>query len=1066
MIDPKLCRKPSVKQNPHNQHHQSIPDCQMPERTTASELLTGVMAMMEDGIVLQNSSGRIVACNAVAESNLGISSAPVLGEICLDPRWREIHPDGSPFTEDRHPLAVTLQTGKPCSNVLMGIQKPDSTLTWFRVNTQPLLLPGETKPTVAVATFTDTTYRVQTEERLRLLESAVVNANDAITITEPMGAGLTPTEPLIVYINEAFTQMTGWSYEEAIGKTPQILQAGADSDRMVLSTIRVFMQSWEPIKTELLNYRKDGSQYWADLNIVPLADSSGRFTHWLWVQRDITERKLAETKLRAAARASAAVAELGQQALAGTEIQTLMDTAVTLVAQALEVEYCELLELMPEGNSFLLRAGKGWQPGLVGYAVKGSKERSLAGYTLLTGEPVIVEDLREETRFSGEQELHNHGVISGVSARVHGLPQPFGVLGAHTTKHRRFTEDDVNFLQSVANVLATAIERKRSDEALKQSEERYALAVKGSNEGLWDWNLTTDRVYYSPRWKAMLGISIPLADSSTAASTNVNATARSVNYCVLQTNRNGDDEIGDSPDEWFKRVHPQDIDQVLSALDAHLQGLISHFEKEYRILHRDGTYRWMLCRGLAVRDATGKAYRMSGSQTDITDRKIAEEQLFHDAFHDALTRLPNRALFMDRLGQAIARQRRILDYQFAVLFLDLDRFKVVNDSLGHLVGDRLLKAIAHRLLQQQRPGDTVARIGGDEFVILLDNINDVKEVTNIAQSIQKELEQPLYLDGQEVFITTSIGIALSRGTAPGEQYNWSGDLLRDADTAMYRAKALGKARYEVFNSTMHASAVARLHLENDLRRAIEESNDASKLLLHYQPIVSLSTGKITGFEALVRLFHAERGTISPAEFIPVAEETGLIIPIGLWVLREACDQMRLWRVPGLTMSVNLSAKQFSQPDLLRQIQQILHDTELEAGTLKLEITESVVMENAEAATIMLQNMKALGVQLSIDDFGTGYSSLSYLHRFPIDTLKIDRSFVSRMGVKGENLEIVQAIITLARSMHMDAIAEGVETAIQLEQLRAMQCEQGQGYFFSKPVDSEAASRLLAAAPQW
>ncbi|HEY9874186.1 MAG TPA: PAS domain S-box protein, partial [Candidatus Obscuribacterales bacterium] len=952
------------------------------EEKTASESLRCVMGMMKDGIVLQNADGTIRACNTVAEQLLGISDAPIVGGTCLDTRWREIHADGSPFSEDMHPLTVALQTGKPCSNVLMGVEKPDGTLTWFTINSQPLFSPGETKPYAAVATFTDITERQQTEERVRLLESAVVNANDAIYITEAIGAGLAPKGPCIVYANEAFTGMTGFSVEEIIGKTPHILQ-GANSDRSTLDKIRVSLQSWEPIKAELVEYRKDTSQFWVELNIVPLADSSGRFTHWLWVQRDITERKLADLKVQAYANASAVVAQLGQQALAGTDVNNLMETAATLVAQTLKVEYCQVLELMPGGNAFCLRAGFGWHKDLVGYAVVSANKRSQAGYTLLIGKPVIVEDLRVETRFSGVPLLHNHRVISGVSAIVHGQGQPFGVLCAHTTKHRQFTEDDVHFLQGVANVLATAIERKRAEEALKESEERYALAVKGSNEGLWDWNLKEDIVYFSPRWKAMLG--------------------------------HEDREISDSPDEWFNRVHPEDLERVKSAIKIHLQGLISHFEKEYRILHRDGTYRWMLCRGLAIRDSQGKAYRMSGSQTDITDRKIAEEQLTYDAFHDPLTGLANRALFMDRLGQAIARQKRHLDYQFAVLFLDLDRFKVVNDSLGHSAGDQLLKAIARRLQLQQRPGDTVARLGGDEFVIILTDITDVNEVTSVAERIQKQLEHPLHLEGQEVFITASIGIALGRSNPPGYAYHWAGDLLRDADIAMYRAKALGKARYQVFTTAMHTSAVARLQLENDLRRALDDfrlpildfglgntpqsptletnnitseefeltkqnlanklaadaerlhnskpNNQIPKLLLHYQPIVSLSTGKITGFEALVRLFHPERGMISPVEFIPVAEETGLIIPLGAWVLRTACQQIRVWQLvsPGLSVSVNISGRQFSQHDLLLQIQKILNDTGLEARSLKLEITESVVMENAQAATLMLQHLKALGV---------------------------------------------------------------------------------------------------------
>ncbi len=1039
------------------------------EQKIAQESLNCAIATIEDAVILQDIDGNIKASNAIAEINLGISVAPILWDICVDPRWREVRGDGSPLTEDLHPINITLHTGKPCKNQLIGIYKPNDSLNWYKVNTQPLFLSGAAKPDAALATFTNITESKQTEERLRLLESAVVNTNDAIMITEPIGAGLTPEGLKIVYVNHAFSRITGFELAEVIGKTPEILN-GVNSDRSTLEQIRISLQSWEPIKTELINYRKDNSEFWVELNILPLADKSGKFTHWLWVKRDITARKLVDQELIARARATAVVAQLGQQALGGNDLDTFLDVAVTLVAHVLEVEYCQILELIPQENALSVRAGFGWQPNIVGYAVVGDNERSQAGYTILKGEPVIVDDLRVETRFSGCKMLHSHHVIAGVTAIIHSQVQPFGVLGCHTTKQRQFTKDDVYFLQSVANVVATAVERKQAEEALKESEERYALAVNGSKEGLWDWNLKADRVYFSPRWKAILGYQ--------------------------------DHEIGDRLDEWLDRIHPEDLEKVRIALNAHLEGLISHFEKEYRILHQDSSYRWMLCRGLALWDVNGQAYRMSGSMIDITDRKIAEEQLSYDAVHDALTSLPNRALLMDRLGQAIARQRRHKNYQFAVLFLDLDRFKVVNDSLGHLVGDQLLIEIARRLQAPQRPGDTVARLGGDEFVILLDDIRELQEVINLVENFQKELEKPINLDTQTIFITASIGIVLSQDPTSGLTYNWAGDLLRNADIAMYKAKTLGKARHVVFNAVMHTSAVARLQLENDLRQAVEQSYELlavnsilkdqihnfadqikildsdlkstkdstqnSKLLLHYQPIVSLTTGKITGFEALVRLWHPQRGIISPGEFIPVAEETGLIMSLGAWVLQSACRQIQIWNLsfPGLTISVNISGKQFSQPNLVAQIEQIIHNTNLAAHQLKLEITESIIMENAESATAMLEQLKKLGVQLSIDDFGTGYSSLSYLHRFPIDTLKVDRSFVSRMSIDGNNCEIVQAIITLAHTMRMDVIAEGVETLEQLEQLRGLQCEQGQGYFFSKPLDIEAATQLLARATQW
>ena len=464
---------------------------------------------------------------------------------------------------------------------------------------------------------------------------------------------------------------------------------------------------------------------------------------------------------------------------------------------------------------------------------------------------------------------------------------------------------------------------------------------------------------------------------------------------------------------------------------------------------------------------------------DISDRKQAEQQLIHNAFYDQLTGLPNRALFMDRLKQAVRRARqsrrsdsRNVPYLFAVLFLNLNRFKLVNDSLGNEVGDQLLQNFAQRLQMCLRSTDTVARLGADEFTILLEGIQDVNDASRVAESIHETLSAPFYLndcpsrnasedtckDEREVFMTLSIGIALN--SSDEEQPE---DLLRNANLAMYRARSQGKAYYEVFDAAMHEIAVERLQIETDLRRAIERE----EFRVYYQPIVSLSTGSIIGFEALLRWQHPQRGLISPNGFISTAEETGLITPIGWWTLQEACRQLKQWQeqfpsAKPLTMNVNLSCKQFTQSDLLEQIDSILEETQLAVGSLKLEITESVVMENPDWVKDILLELKKRMIPLCIDDFGTGYSSLSRLHHFPISTLKIDRSFISRIGALGENSEIVQAIVTLAQTLSMDVVAEGIEVSEQVSPLLALQCEYGQGYFFSKPVDSEAARALWMA----
>ncbi|MBD1907984.1 MULTISPECIES: two-component system response regulator [Cyanophyceae] len=447
---------------------------------------------------------------------------------------------------------------------------------------------------------------------------------------------------------------------------------------------------------------------------------------------------------------------------------------------------------------------------------------------------------------------------------------------------------------------------------------------------------------------------------------------------------------------------------------------------------------------------------------EISERMLLQEQLLKMALYDALTGLPNRFLFMERLEQALKRAKQHPDYQFAVLFLDCDRFKVVNDSLGHFVGDELLVALARRLEASLNQTDTLARLSGDEFAILLTEIENINSVTLIADEILKALSFPFQLKRQEVFINASIGITLSHLNYEQSEY-----LLRDADTAMYRAKTLGKGQYQIFDSEMHNAAIQVLQLENDLRRAVNQQ----EFIIHYQPIIALTTGKIVGFEALVRWNHPRQGLISPTLFIPIAEETGLINPIGNWVLREACYQLQQWHHQKLTdylltMSVNLSVRQFAQPDLIEQIDKILAETQLNPQSLKLEITESVIMKNSQPVKVILQQLQERQIQLCIDDFGTGYSSLSYLHNFPIDNIKIDRSFISSLNGNSDNLGLISAIMNIAQALNMSVTAEGIETAQQLEQLRVLKCDFGQGYLFSKPLDGKNATNLIESATQW
>jgi diguanylate cyclase (GGDEF)-like protein/PAS domain S-box-containing protein len=564
----------------------------------------------------------------------------------------------------------------------------------------------------------------------------------------------------------------------------------------------------------------------------------------------------------------------------------------------------------------------------------------------------------------------------------------------------------------------------RAEHQLKRTEERFAQIADAANDGLWEWDLRRDELYTSARWRALVGM------------------GGRAGVC--------------RPQEWLDRVHADDIGGLKAALDAHLSGSTDSFQHEHRV-RVDGTiYRLFQCRAVAVRGPNQRPVRLAGSLTDVTERALVQEQLRSVGTHDPLTGLCNRAVFVEQLGRRLDDLKARRGGRFATLYLDLDRFKVVNDSLGHLVGDQLLTAVSRRLEACLRPGDALARLGGDEFAVLVNGLSDETQANAVAMRIQDAFKSPVVIGGREVFTSASIGIAFA-----GRDYNSPDDLMRDADTAMYHAKSRGKARHELFDADMHARVLDRLGLENDLRRAIDQQD----LAVHYQPIVSLASRRCVGFESLVRWTRNGK-PVPPSTFIPIAEEIGLIEPLGTWVLEQACAAFADWqqRFPdsGLEyITVNVSGRQLMQQNLLLVVEEAVRNAGMRPCDLRLEITETALMDSPGDAARVLVELREFGVKIYLDDFGTGFSSLSHLHKLPVDALKIDRSFVTSLLLP-ERPAIVESILALARTLKTGVVAEGIEEDVQASELERLGCTHAQGFLFSRPLPAEAVEELLEA----
>lgn len=836
---------------------------------------------------------------------------------------------------------------------------------------------------------------------------------------------------------------------------------GYDEHEMVGRNVIGFLHSEDVEHTRVLMADLLSKPNGVVSNISRMQHKEG---HWVWVEavgknaltdpdvraiiinyRDIHERKTAEERIQRQLHAQTILREATALMLSSLNLQELLNLIVEQMARVANVSQIRISTITEERFATIVaeytRHDEEPSLSLFGKQVD-LKSHFPYAYNFLRTDPkeATIVTRTDASLDRASIALFNRYRAFGlllIPLRIQGILT--ALVALWETNERAFLADEVELCEQIAQQAAIAIhnahlfskaqqeikERKRIENALRASEERYSLAVTGANDGIWDWDLRTNELYFSPRWKAMLGYQ--------------------------------PHEIRHEPNQWFARVHPRDIEQLRLTIANHLKGESSHFEAEYRMWHRNGSVLWVLSRGLAIYNDNGKPYRIAGSQTDITGRKQTEERIHYEAFHDKLTDLPNRTYFVSRLAEALILARQHSVHPYSVLFINLDRFKMINDSLGHHVGDQVLVQVGQRLEIALKTGDVVARMGGDEFAILLHDPDFDRDMEQFATRLQDRLQQPFRIDGHEIFISASIGIV-----SYDPHYVQAEEVLRNADIAMNEAKTRGKARFQFFETSMHQRAVTRLQIQNDLRRAVERGD----FELHYQPIVNLKTGEINGFEALARWKHPTKGYIPPTEFIAVAEESGLIVSLGRWILRQALSQLQQWHVlfplyQHLTVSVNLSVQQLVQSDVVADVIQAIENSRLAPSNLKLELTESIMLDHTADAIHQLNYLRRYGVEMQLDDFGVGYSSLSRLHTLPINTIKIDRAFIKDLNNHTEPTAIIRTILTLARSLAKQVIAEGIETVQQLVLLRSLDTDAAQGYYFARPLPAPQVTKLLA-----
>ena len=934
------------------------------ELRNGEERFRNVIENASDIIYIHDLEGNYVSINQAAERVFGITR-----EEALELNMRDI---AAPEHVEmiRGQLAAKLKDPARMTSYEVDCIRKDGTRLTLEVNSSVIMKNGE--PVAIQGIARDITERKCAEEAIRESEAKfrtlAETASDAIITIDQDGA--------IYFVNAGTEKIFGHSADSMIGQKLTMLiperyreAHSAGLDRYMRSGKRNI--PWKAV--ELPGLHRDGHEIQLELSFAEYEKNGVRF--FTSVIRDITDRKQS------------------QEALLESEsrFRDLFENANDLIYTH------DLL-----GNfTSLNRAGER----ITGY----SRDEALG---------MNIGDVVAPGSLAAAQEMTRRKLSEDVSTTYEiDIVSKSGKIVSLELSTRLIVRHGVPV--GVQGIGRDITERKRSENALKESENRYRQLGEGIFHQVWTAEPSGKLDYVNSRTLKYF-----------------NKTAKEI--------------VGEG---WQNVVHPDDLPECIRRWTRALEtGEL--YETEFRLRRYDGTYRWHKATATCSRDASGAVVKWFGTNTDIEDQKATEEKLNYYARHDTLTNLPNRVEFMNHLKIAVERAKENPMSRFAVLFLDLDRFKVVNDSLGHVIGDKLLIAIADRLKTYVRPGDVVARLGGDEFTILLNRTGGPEEVVNIADRVQRNLSKPFKLDNYEVFTSASIGIIVS-----DEIMREPEDFLRDADAAMYRAKESGKARYEVFDREMHVRNMNLLQVETDLRHAVER-NEFEVL---YQPIVELETGAIHEFEALLRWRHPVHGLIAPDEFVGVAEETGLIIEIGQWIIEQACRQIAKWQrnLPTqLCISVNLSAKQLMHPSLTKQVMQTLETTGLDPRQLKLEVTESTVMEHSEKALSVLKELDERGVLLSTDDFGTGYSSLSYLQKFPFDRLKIDRSFIDKMEEDAKSASIVKTILMLGENLDIEVVAEGIETAEQLAHLRKLGCSLGQGYFFSRPATPLEARGLI------